>query len=172
MIVKDWLKSKDIYERDVMIQWALRARIIITCTYIIIVIALVFLCCMPIFGKSIAFASNNTYSDRSLIIQIYYIYDVTKKPQYELTVISQFISLVIAAMIYTGIDNFLGLLVFHLCGQLDIMKNRLKYSHENFRTILKNSVMYHIRLLRYTLCICFMHCVFYNIYMSIYMIKL
>jgi len=159
MIVKDWLKSKNIYERDVMIQWALRARMIITCTYVIIVIALIFVSGISVFGKLITLASNNSYSDRTLIIQIYYMYDVTKRPQYELTFIIQFISLTIAAMIYTGIDNFLGLLVFHLCGQLDIMQNRLKYSHENFRAILRSSVMYHIRLLRYTLCACFLYCI-------------
>jgi len=105
---------------------------------------------MLVLGKSIRLVSNSTdLGSDSLIIPTCYIYDVTKEPQYGLTIIGQYISLLIVAMLYTGIDNFLGLLVFHICGQLDILKNRFKYNHENFRTLLRSNVMYHIRLLRY-----------------------
>ncbi|XP_011350080.1 odorant receptor 43a isoform X3 [Ooceraea biroi] len=38
--------------------------------------------------------------------------------------------------------------VFHICGQLNIMRNRLTCNHDNFRTVLRATVMYHIRLLR------------------------
>ncbi|KAH0954176.1 OrU11, partial [Eciton burchellii] len=148
MIVEDWLRSKSIHERNTMIKWALRARIIITCTYLILVIEFTIFFGVFIFGKSIRLAPNITDSGRPLLLPTYYIYDVTKRPQYELTIISQGISLIIVATVYTGIDNFLGLLVFHICGQLDIMRNNLKYSHKNFRDILRSNVMYHIRLLR------------------------
>jgi len=149
MIVEDWLKSKSIHERNTMIKWALRARIIITCTYLILVIEFTIFFGVFIFGKSIRLAPNITDSGRPLLLPTYYIYDVTKRPQYELTIISQGVSLITVATVYTGIDNFLGLLVFHICGQLDIMRNNLKYSHENFRDVLRSSVMYHMRLLRY-----------------------
>jgi hypothetical protein len=133
-----------------MIKWALRARIIITCTYLMIVITYTIILGMLVLGKSIRLISNSTDSGSvSLIIPTYYIYDVTKEPQYKLTIIGQYISLIIVVMLYTGIDNFLGLLVFHICGQLDILSKRLKYSHENFRTILRRNVICHIRLLRY-----------------------
>ncbi|XP_019889615.1 uncharacterized protein LOC105286680 isoform X2 [Ooceraea biroi] len=148
MVMEDWLKSKTIYERNTMIKWALRERIIITITYLIIMMVIILLFGMSIFGKSMRLTSNITDSYRSLPVQTYYIYDVTKRPQYELTIISQYISLIIAAMLYTGIDNFFGLLVFHICGQLDIMRYRLKHSHQKFRAILRCSVMYHLRLLR------------------------
>ncbi|KAH0954175.1 OrU10, partial [Eciton burchellii] len=146
MMVEDWLKPKATYEKNTMIKWALRARMIITCTYIIILMVLITILGMPIFEKLTR--SNITDSSRSLALQTFYIYDVTKRPQYELTYISQCISLTIAGILYTGIDNFLGLLVFHVCGQFDIIKNHLKYSRKNFRAVLKSSVVYHMRLLR------------------------
>jgi uncharacterized protein Usg len=154
-MVEDWLKPKATYEKNTMIKWALRARMIITCTYIIILMVLITILGMPIFEKLTR--SNITDSSRSLALQTFYIYDVTKRPQYELTYISQCISLTIAGILYTGIDNFLGLLVFHVCGQFDIMKNHLKYSRKNFRAVLKSSVVYHMRLLRYI-------CIYRNIY--------
>ncbi|RLU20395.1 ObirOr5-U32 [Ooceraea biroi] len=149
MIVEDWLKSTNIHERKTMIKWALRARIFITCSYILITIGLIiFFVIGPIFGKSMTLTSNITDSSRSLTLPTYYIYDVTKRPQYELTIISQCISITTTGILYIGIDNFFGLLVFHICGQLNIMRNRLKCNHENFRVVLRASVMYHIRLLR------------------------
>jgi len=164
MIVEDWLRSKSIRERNTMTKWALRARIIITCTYLILVIEFTIFFGVFIFGKSIRLAPNITGSGRPLLLPTYYIYDVTKRPQYELTIISQGISLITVATVYTGIDNFLGLLVFHICGQLDIMKNNLKYNHENFRDILRSSVMHHIRLLRYAYIIIYI--IIYNIYVT------
>ncbi|RLU20942.1 ObirOr5-U27 [Ooceraea biroi] len=148
MIVEDWLKSKNIHERQTMVKWALRARIFITCSYIMIAIGLITLFVIPIFGKSMTLTPNITDSGRSLTLPTYYIYDVTKRPQYEFTIISQWISTTTTGILYIGIDNFFGLLVFHICGQLSIMRNRLKHSHENFRVVLRANVMYHIRLLR------------------------
>jgi len=146
-----------------MIKWALRARKIITCTYIIIVMSLIIIFGMPIFGKSMRLASNITDSTRSLAIQTFYIYDVTKRPQYELTFISQCISLATASILYTGIDNFLGLLVFHICGQLDIIRNRFKHGHENFHVKLRRNMICHVRLLKYV-------CIYCNKYIPIHLI--
>ncbi|RLU20443.1 ObirOr5-U28 [Ooceraea biroi] len=148
MIVEDWLKSKNIHERNIMIKWALCTRIIMTCTYVVITMAFIFFFGMPICGKSMILPLNITDSDKSLPLPTFYIYDVTKRPQYELTVLNQCISIITVALLYTGIDNFFGLLVFHICGQLNIMSNRLKHSHENFHAVLRSSVMCHIRLLR------------------------
>ncbi|XP_011350083.1 odorant receptor 43a-like isoform X2 [Ooceraea biroi] len=148
MIVQDWLTTKNIRERKTMIKWASRARIFIICTYIIIVTSIIIMFVIPIFGKSMTLALNITDSGKSLPLSTFYIYDVTKRPQYELTIINQCISMITAAILYTGIDNFFGLLVFHICGQLNIVRNRLKHSHKNFHAVLRSSVRYHIRLLR------------------------
>lgn len=151
MIAEDWLKSKSLYERTVMIKWAQRTRLSVMCAFFVMGIAYVSLVGTTIFGKSMRLTTNITDPGRPLLLQSYYVYDVTKRPQYEFTLILQIISVFIVILPYTGIDTFLGLLVFHICGQLDILKNRLVHLHryENFSAILKDSVMCHIRLLRY-----------------------
>lgn len=134
-----------------MIRRAQNARIIITFAYCIMGIGCFFLIVLPSFGISMRDTTNITDPGRPMPLQTHYIYDVTKSPQYELTFISQSIYIIIAMMSYSGIDNFLGLLVFHICGQLDILKNRLtsldkcKNSHE----ILSNCITRHMRLLRF-----------------------
>ncbi|EFN70644.1 hypothetical protein EAG_03833, partial [Camponotus floridanus] len=80
----------------------------------------------------------------------YYICDITKSPQYELIYISQAVSMFLGVLPYTGIDNFLSLLIFHICGQLDILKNRITHLDKftNYAKALKNCVMDHTRLIR------------------------
>lgn len=153
MIAEDWGNVKSAQERNLMIRRAQTARIIITCAYCIMGVACFFIIVLPGFGVSMRLTSNLTDLGRPLPLQTYYIYDVTSRPQYELTFISQTIYIALAMMSYTGIDNFLGLLIFHICGQLDILRNRLtsldKYT--NFHNNLKKCITKHIRLLRFYL---------------------
>ncbi|XP_070170076.1 odorant receptor 13a-like isoform X4 [Polyergus mexicanus] len=102
------------------------------------------------FGVSMRLTPNITDPGRPMPLQTHYIYDVTRRPQYELTFISQAVYILLAIMSYTGIDNFLGLLIFHMCGQLDILTNRLAHLDKctNSRDMLKNCVAKHVRLLR------------------------
>lgn len=76
-----------------------------------------------------------------------------KRLQFELMFISQMVYILLAIMSYTGIDNFLGLLIFHICGQLDIIKNCLTCLDQyiNSHDILKNCVTKHVRLLRFAI---------------------
>ena len=107
---------------------------------------------LPMFGYSVRHLSNITADlDRPLPIQTYYIYDTTRRPQYELTYAAQCIVLFFCTLCYTGIDNFLSLSIFHISGQLDILRNRLLHLHivANFNNVLKSYIMEHIRLLRY-----------------------
>ncbi|XP_039307804.1 odorant receptor 43a isoform X2 [Solenopsis invicta] len=150
MILEDWLKLKSVQERNLMIRRARISRIIIIFSYCIMGTTCFFVIILPIFGISMRTMTNITDPGKPLPLQTHFIYDVTKSPQYELTYISQSIYIIFAMMSYSGIDNFLGLMVFHICGQLDILKNRLtsfdKYinSHE----ILKSCITRHIYLLR------------------------
>lgn len=134
-----------------MVKKAQTARIIITCAFCIMGVACFFIIVLPVFGVSMRLTTNLTDFGRPLPLQSYYIYDVTSRPQYELTFISQAIYILLAMMAYTGVDNFLGLLIFHICGQLDILRNRLtslnKYT--NFQDNLKKCVTKHNRLLRF-----------------------
>ncbi|XP_012062244.1 PREDICTED: putative odorant receptor 69a, isoform A, partial [Atta cephalotes] len=150
MIVEDWVKLKNAEERNIMIRRAQSARIIITFAYCIMGIGCFFLIVLPSFGISMRDTTNITDPGRPMPLQTYYIYDVTKSPQYELTFISQSIYIIIAMMSYSGIDNFLGLLVFHICGQLDILKNRLTNLDKckNSHKILNSCITRHRRLLR------------------------
>lgn len=153
MITEDWVRLKSSQERNIMIRRAQSARIIITCAYCIMGVAIfLFVLILPGFGVSVRLRSNITGSGKTLPLHTYYIYDVTKTPQYELTYISQAIYVFFAIISYTGIDNFLGLVVLHICGQLDILKNRLGYldKYMDFHDALKNCVEQHIRLLRFS----------------------
>ncbi|XP_011861175.1 PREDICTED: odorant receptor 43a-like [Vollenhovia emeryi] len=150
MIAEDWGKSKNEQERNIMIKRAQSARLIIMCAYCIMTVGCSFIIVLPGFGISIRLTPNITDKGRFMPLQTHYLYDVTKRPQYELTYISQSIYIILAVISYTGIDHFLGLLIFHISGQLDILKNRLTYldKYINSRSMLKKCVARHIRLLR------------------------
>ncbi|XP_018376841.1 PREDICTED: uncharacterized protein LOC108770048 [Trachymyrmex cornetzi] len=150
MIAEDWQKLKNAYERSMMIKRAQTARIIIMCAYSAMTIAFTFVVVLPICGISIRYLTNVTDPGKLLPLQTYYPYDVSKRPQYELTFFIQSIAIFFAILSYTGIDNFLGLLVFHICGQLEILRYRITHLDNfiNFHDILKKNVINHIRLLR------------------------
>ncbi|XP_011861760.1 PREDICTED: odorant receptor 23a isoform X2 [Vollenhovia emeryi] len=149
MIAEDWAKSTNVQDRKIMIRHAQNARIIIICAFCIMGVACIFSIVLPTFGISIRLTPNITDPGRPMPLQSYYFYDITKSPQYELTFISQAIGIVLAIMAYSGIDNFLGLLIFHICGQLDILKNRLTYldKYINSQAMLKSCVAKHNSLL-------------------------
>ncbi|XP_039307748.1 odorant receptor 67c-like isoform X2 [Solenopsis invicta] len=149
MIAEDWIKSSD-QERRLMIRRAQIARIIITCSYSIMALQCFFNVVLPIFGTSVRMISNITDPGRPMPVQSHYFYDITKKPQFELTFISQAVFIIIAMLSYIGIDNFLSLLIFHVCGQLDIIENYLTHldKYSNYHEVLKRCIAKHIRLLR------------------------
>ncbi|XP_071626212.1 odorant receptor 9a-like isoform X2 [Temnothorax longispinosus] len=150
MIAKDWIKLKSNQERSLMMQRAQSARIIIICSYCVMGFACIFVAVLPAFGILMRLTPNITDPGRPLPLQSHYIYDITKRPQYELTFINQAIYIAISTMAYTAIDNFLSFLVFHICGQLDILKYNLQYLDKNinYHEVLKCCVVKHIRLLR------------------------
>ncbi|XP_072752159.1 odorant receptor 13a-like isoform X2 [Anoplolepis gracilipes] len=150
MIAEDWIRSKSVRERRMMIRRARSARLIIKCAYCIMVVGCFFVVVLPGFGVSMRLTSNITDPGRPLPLQTHYVYDVTKRPQYELTFVSQAVYVILAIITYTGIDHFLSLLVFHICGQLDILQDRLThlYKYINSHDMLRSCVAKHIRLLR------------------------
>ncbi|XP_077260499.1 odorant receptor 4-like isoform X2 [Temnothorax americanus] len=150
MVAEDWRKLKNAQERNIMIRKAQSARLLIMCAYCIMTVGCLFIIVLPGFGMSIRLTPNITDPGRLVPLQTHYIYDVSKRPQYELTYISQAIYIVLAVMSYTGIDHFLGLLVFHISGQLDILKDRLTHldKYINSHDMLRTCVARHICLLR------------------------
>lgn len=145
---------KSAQERDVMIRRAQTARIIITCGYCTMMTVFILITVLPICGISMRYLSNITDPSKFLPLPTYHAYDVTRSPQYELTFVLQTVSMVFATMVYAGIDNFLGLLVFHICGQLEILRNRIEHLNKfaDIHYTLKSNVEDHTRLLKYLIC--------------------
>ncbi|XP_018303731.1 odorant receptor 43a-like [Mycetomoellerius zeteki] len=83
-------------------------------------IAFTFVVVLPICGISIRYLTNVTDPEKLLPLQTYYPYDVSKRPQYELTFFIQSIAIFFAILSYTGIDNFLGLLLIEKGNNISI----------------------------------------------------
>ena len=150
MIKDDWLKPKMIKERDVMVKRARMARIFTIFGYFMMLVSFNLCVVLPVFGISIRYLTNKTDPGKLLPLQTYYIYDRDKSPFYEITYIMQSLGLSAAAIMYTGVDSFLSLLVFHVCGQLENLKIRIIHldKFQNFENALSQSVQDHIRLIR------------------------
>ncbi|XP_020295862.1 odorant receptor Or2-like, partial [Pseudomyrmex gracilis] len=150
MMANDWRKPRIWRERTAMIARAQTARVITKCAYCIMIVTVIFGIVMPAYGISFKFDTNITDSNRLLPLPGYYIYDVARSPQYELTYIMEGVFLFLCIVAYTAIDNFLSLMVFHISGQLDILKDRVTRLDQiaNFAAALKDCVMDHTRLLR------------------------
>ncbi|EFN70665.1 hypothetical protein EAG_03854, partial [Camponotus floridanus] len=57
-------------------------------------------------------------------LQTYYFYDTDKSPQFELTYLYQIITAYLAVIVYISVDSFLGLVILHVCGQLENFRGR------------------------------------------------
>ncbi|XP_029168650.1 odorant receptor 22c-like [Nylanderia fulva] len=151
MIAEDWMALKLAAERDVMIRRARIARLLIIFGYIIMTLAFVMLIIFPCFGIQIRHVTNLTDRNKPFPLQTYYFYDTDPSPQFELTFLTQVITISLAAVIYTSIDAFLGLVILHICGQLENFRDRIVnlISCKDFNKALSNSVMTHLRLIRF-----------------------
>lgn len=149
LVAEDWLKTCNQQEKNIMIRWAQKARIIVTYGYFLMGIGYTTIIILPLLGISITDATDIVVSGKMLPLSGYYIYSITKWPQYEITYVSNVIILFFCSVTFTAVDNFLGLLVLHICGQLDILRHRLICLSElGGNHDLKSCVMTHIRLLR------------------------
>ncbi|XP_032681355.1 uncharacterized protein LOC116848901 [Odontomachus brunneus] len=150
MIEKDWMKVKIKEEQKVMLRHARISRAIAMCALSMIFFGLIFIFGLPWLKITKRYFTNLTDSGKRLPISTYYLYDVTKSPQFELTLLAQTFATFIAAISSTAIDNLFGLLVFHVCGQLENL--HLRFSHmkkySNYDEILKYNVRDNIRLIR------------------------
>jgi len=148
--MNDWTKPKSSWDRTIMITRAQTARVITTCCYCIMGVSLSIAIILPAYGYSLRYLSNITDPGKLLPLQTYYVYDITKSPQYEVTFIVQAFTMIACILPYTGVDTFLALLIFHICGQLDILRNRITRIHKfaNYADILNSCVTDHTRILR------------------------
>ncbi|XP_029672536.1 odorant receptor 49b-like [Formica exsecta] len=151
MIADDWMKAKCEKEQRVMIKYAQNARIILIFGYVLMIVGYNFIILLPCFGTSLRYVTNITNLAKNLPLETYYFYNKDQTPYYELTFIAQALLLIIAIASYTGVDNLLGLLVFHLCGQMENLKERLinMKRYKNICVDLTFIVEDHIRLIKY-----------------------
>lgn len=127
MVEQDWLKVKIESERDVMLKRAEITRVIAICGLFMIFAALVMMFGFPCFKVIMGYVANKTAPEKSLPIRAYYLHDVSKSPQFELTLLLQAFGVFLAGFSYSGVDNLLGLLVLHICSQLENLHSRLIY---------------------------------------------
>lgn len=149
-MAEDWIALKLAAERDVMIRKARIARLLVIFGYVIMGLAFVMLIILPCFGIQIRHLTNLTDRNKPLPLQTYYFYDTDKSPQFELTFLVQVMTISLAGIVYTSVDAFLGLVILHICGQLENFKRRMVnlVSCKDFNNALSNSVVTHLRLIR------------------------
>lgn len=149
------MKLKSEKERAVMIKQARTARLIMIWGYFVMLVSFISFIILPSFNISMRYVTNITDPGKLMPMQTYYIYNVSKSPFYEITFILQSFSTMTGAIVYTSMDSFMGILIFHVCGQLENFKiqilNLNKFSH--FEEVLSFSVQQHIRLIRFSILI-------------------
>lgn len=134
-----------------MIKCARIARTILIFGYIFMVLGLNLIVFLPCFGTSLRYVTNITDPVKILPLPTYYFYDKDQSPFYELTFMAQVLLLIVASVSYISVDNLLGLLVFHLCGQMENLKERLinMRQYKTFYGGLTFIVQDHIRLIKF-----------------------
>ncbi|KAL6260524.1 hypothetical protein P5V15_008048 [Pogonomyrmex californicus] len=149
MIVKDWTKIKMKEEKSVMLKQAKITRFLAMCGLFMILLTLLITLSSMLSGRTLRYVTNLTDSGRPLAIQVYYLHDTSSSPKYELTYLVQMVALTTSGLSYTAVDNFLGLLVLHICGQMENLHLKLlNLKDSNFKTVLRFIVNDHIRLIR------------------------
>lgn len=96
---------------------------------------------------------SSKYNDNKLLFRAYFPYDIDTSPNYELTVLAQFMGSAYAAAGYTAVDTFVAMLILHVCAQLMNLKDQLKrfqtYDKQDLQTKLKEIVRKHEYLNRF-----------------------
>ncbi|XP_070170146.1 odorant receptor 10-like isoform X1 [Polyergus mexicanus] len=151
MVREDWMTLKLDAERDVMIKRMRTARLIIISAYVLMIFALIMVTIFPYFGLPFRRLTNLTDRDKPLPFQTYYFYDTDKNPQFQLTYLTQVITVFLATIIYMSVDSFFGFVILHICGQLENFRRRLinLVVGKEFNKALRNNVVTHLRLIRY-----------------------
>lgn len=167
IVAYDWLKAKTDKELHVMIKRTQNARVINVVGYILATAGSTLLVLLPCFGTSLRYMTNITDPDKILPLQSHYFYDKNQSPYYELTFAAQTLLLAVAAIAYIGVDNLFGLLIFHLCGQMENLKERLINIRQfkNFNDGLALIVKDHTRLIKFRLNL-FLHLLWNMIFTS------
>ena len=126
-LTRDWLRPKRDWETEVMKREARRARIFTISGYVVVLCAYAGFALPAIFGLNIHPISNITdYGDRRLLVQSYFPYDYSKRPNYEITQVGQLIGGFFVGSSISTPDNYFTALVFHASAQFAILGTRIE----------------------------------------------
>ncbi|XP_076245987.1 uncharacterized protein LOC143186299 [Calliopsis andreniformis] len=149
MMAKDWAKSKTHQEKSIMRRQANICRVFGVYSYVIGIIQVTLVITLPQFGIALRYVPNVTEPISILPLPVYNVHYMYEKPYYEIFFVLQLFSVFLLTFTYIGIDHFLGILIFHVCGQLQNLQVRFANikSSENFERVLRIIVEDHIRLI-------------------------
>ncbi|XP_070170242.1 odorant receptor 13a-like isoform X2 [Polyergus mexicanus] len=150
-MAEDWIVSKLSAERNIMMKYARTARLFAIYTYIVTVSSFALAIIPPCAGLPFRYLTNLTDRNKPLPIQTYYFYDTDKSPQFELTFLTQALTILLALFVYLSVDGLLGLVILHICGQLENLRHRLAnmVSRKDFDRALSGNITIHIRIIRF-----------------------
>ncbi|XP_019698121.1 odorant receptor 43a-like [Harpegnathos saltator] len=150
MIARDWMKPKIKEERNVMLRLARISRMIAISGWLVPFFLAIISFVLTCFGITTRSVTNLTDPGKPLMVQAYYLHNISKSPQFELILLAQGIALFITGISYYAIDHFFGLLVLHVHGQMENLHIRLVHMerYTNFDAVLKYNIQDHIRLIR------------------------
>ncbi|XP_033303004.1 odorant receptor 4-like [Bombus bifarius] len=116
-MANDWDAVTNNIERETMVNTArITRKITIGSTLMVNIVILAF---VP------ARLSSMKNNDITLFLRGYYPYNTSISPNFELTMIGQYVAAIYAANTYTTVDTLVVLLIFHVCGQLSILRQDL-----------------------------------------------
>lgn len=149
MIRTDWLKCKTDGERCIMMRHARVARVLTICGYFSILVLIIFSVILPTCGLPMRYVTNQTDPNKLLPLQSYYMYNIYNSPVYEMIFVLQGFCVMSAGVMFTSTDSFMGLLIFHMCGQLENLRERILHvERSDFVGALSRNVRDHGRLIR------------------------
>ncbi|XP_060813712.1 odorant receptor 4-like [Bombus pascuorum] len=120
-MANDWEAVTNNTDRETMVNTArITRKITIGSTLMVNIVILAF---VP------ARLSSMKNNDITLFLRGYYPYNTSISPNFELTMIAQYVAAIYAANTYTTVDSLVVLLIFHVCGQISILRQDLEKVH-------------------------------------------
>nr|XP_033194243.1 odorant receptor 4-like [Bombus vancouverensis nearcticus] len=146
-MANDWDAVTNNIERETMVNTArITRKITIGSTLMVNIVILAF---VP------ARLSSMKNNDITLFLRGYYPYNTSISPNFELTMIGQYVAAIYAANTYTTVDTLVVLLIFHVCGQLSILRQDLgkidSYDKKNIEMKMQKIVEKHEYINRFVL---------------------
>ncbi|XP_014470149.1 PREDICTED: odorant receptor 63a-like [Dinoponera quadriceps] len=114
LVTTDWTTSKQTWERNTMLKIAKRGRNLSFRCYISSMGTFLFY----LFVNLLKFYRNFHQSERKLVYQFNYPYNIQKSPNYEITFFIQLCGALYMGLVLCSVDSLISILLLHVCAQL------------------------------------------------------